>query len=154
MVELKEIARVKRVDVGSPHGIYYYNKEKNEWVLVMKDDGILEPFLGDGYYVIYFDNTRCPACRIYDLSWYSFIELFGKDYDSVNFVIVLCSWFARECDSKAASESFKKYEVRASPTTILWFVKNGEIIATERKDGSMSLDKLAKFIDGFIKKNK
>lgn len=154
MVVPREITRVKRVDVESPHGIYYYDKEKNEWVLVMRDNGILDPFLGDGYYVIYFDNTECPACRIYDLSWYSFIELFGKDYENINFMIVLCAWFARECDSKAASESFKKYEVKASPTTILWFVRNKEIIAVERREGSMSLNKLAKFIDEFIKKNK
>ncbi len=149
----KEKIELDIVDVNSPHGIYIYDKKKDKWVLVRTDGEAFKP-KEDGVYVIYFDNTRCPACRIYDLSWYPYIKLVGKNLENVHFVIILCSWFARNCDSEAAKNSFKEYDVHASPTTYLLYVKNGEIVLKDKFEGSKSLDVLTKKIDEFLEKVK
>ncbi len=139
------------VDVNSPHGIYIYDKEKDKWVLVRTEGEAFKPE-EDGVYVIYFDNTRCPACRIYDLSWYPYIKLVGRNLENVKFIIILCSWFARNCESEAAKNSFKEYDVHASPTTYLLYVKNGEVVLKDKLEGSKPLDVLTKKIDEFLEK--
>jgi hypothetical protein len=106
----------------------------------------------DGIYVIYFDNTRCPACRIYDLSWYAYIKLIGKNLENVYFVIILCEWFAHRCRSEAASKSFEHYKIHASPTTLLLYVKDGKIVLEDRFEGAKTIDYLASRIEEFIRK--
>jgi len=140
--------KTKIVGPESPHGIYVYDKSSNEWVLVRKDGDAFEPWK-DGYYVIYFDNTMCPACRIYDLSWYVFVETIGKRLENTEFVIILCRWFSRDCESEAASKSFKKYGVIASPTTLLLKRENGKIVKEEKIRGVKKLDELIKIVTEF-----
>ncbi len=152
----KKSEHVKRVEldmvgVDSPNGVYIYDKKKNKWVLISTDGEHYVPD-EDGVYVIYFDNTRCPACRIYDLSWYTYIKLFGKDLEDVNFVIILCEWFARNCKSEAAKKSFEYYNIHASPTTVLLYVKNGKVVLEDRFEGAKKLDFLASKIEEFIRK--
>ncbi len=138
------------VGVDSPHGIYVYDKEMDKWVLIRRDDGGFKPE-EDGVYIIYFDNTMCPACRIYDLSWYPYVKLFGRLLEKTHFVIILCAWFAHKCDSEAAKRSFKDYNIHASPTTLLLCIKNGEVKREERIEGVKKLDYLVDSIGRFIK---
>ncbi len=137
--------RTKIVGVDSPHGIYRYNRSTREWVMYERDGECFKPY-SDGYYVIYFDNTKCPACRIYDLFWYPFVETIGRNLGNVEFIIILCEWFARKCESKAASNSFKKFEIIASPTTVLLEARNGEITRQEMLRGIKKIDELLKSI--------
>lgn len=136
----------------SPNGIYVYSPKAGKWMLVT-GEGDEEPFTpkSDGFFVIYFDNTKCPACRAYDKIWFPYIEkkaseLWGKGF---RFIVVLCDWFARECRSKAAAETFRKYEVRASPTTILSAVKGGEQVRLERYEGVLNAEELKLVVEGF-----
>lgn len=137
---------------GSPNGIYVYSPKTGKWMLVTSG-GDEEPFTprSDGFFVIYFDNTRCPACRAYDKVWFPYVEgrapeLWERGF---RFIIVLCDWFARECGSKAAAESFRKYGVRASPTTILVAVKGGEQVRLERYEGVLNADEIKPVVEGF-----
>ncbi|WFO75095.1 hypothetical protein J4526_08485 [Desulfurococcaceae archaeon MEX13E-LK6-19] len=147
---LKPLKRVKIVDVKSPHGVYVYNKKDKLWDLVMVDGEAFKPWK-DGYWIIYFDNTRCPACRIYDFSWYVYVETIGRTMDDTEFVIILCDWFARECKSEAAKKSFEEYDIHASPTTILMKVSNGKIEKMERVRGAKNLGELIEIINKFRK---
>ena len=62
-----------KITVKNEHGVYI--KTRKGWVLYRKEG---DPFkigeLGDKIYIIYFDNTRCPACRMFDPVWWSFIK--------------------------------------------------------------------------------
>ncbi len=135
--------------VDSPHGVYIYDPSKDKWVLTSSNGEAFQPNR-DGVYVIYFDNSLCPACRIYDLSWYTYVKLFASMHENVYFVIIYCDWFAQKCGSRAAAESFKKYNIHASPTTLLLEVEGGKIVREERFEGSKPLEKLADIIEGFI----
>ncbi len=133
----------------SPHGIYVYDFNKDKWVLKMVEGNPVIPW-SDGYYVIYFDNAKCPACRSYDNYWFPFVRLFGRMFSNVNFVVVLCDWFARECISEAASGAFRKFDVHASPTTILLRVVNGEIREKKELSGVKKIDELLNIVSSFI----
>ncbi|MEM4528447.1 MAG: hypothetical protein QXS23_04585 [Desulfurococcaceae archaeon] len=141
-----------KVEPDSPNGVYVYDFSKNKWVLKQVDDGPLQPW-EDGYYVIYFDNAKCPACRAYDNYWFPFVKLFGATFKNTHYVIVLCDWFARECSSDAASGTFRKFDVHASPTTILIYVMNNEIKSQEVISGVKKIDELLNAITQFISKN-
>ncbi|MEM2528393.1 MAG: hypothetical protein QXG40_03245, partial [Ignisphaera sp.] len=56
---------VKRVDEKCPHGIYEYSAEHSMWRFIKSDGEYFKPD-SKGVYVIYFDNTKCSACRKYD----------------------------------------------------------------------------------------
>ncbi|MEM1927327.1 MAG: thioredoxin family protein [Acidilobaceae archaeon] len=105
--------------VGTPNGIYVFQNESKKWVL-LRSQG--EPFslgeLGEGVYFVYFDNTLCPACRAQDQHVLKILLKYGGNAKIV-FVIVLCDWFASTCSSQAAAETFRKYEVKASPTILI-----------------------------------
>ena len=146
----KEGLELEKVGTDSPHGIYVYDFSKEKWVLRQVDGNPNLPW-GDGYYVIYFDNARCPACRVYDNYWFPFVKVFGKMFPEYNFVIVLCDWFARECFSEAASSAYRKFDVHASPTTILLQVRNGQILKKEELSGVKKLDELLNVVTNFLK---
>ncbi len=148
--EVKSV-ELDMVGVDSPHGIYIYDRGKDKWVLVKVSGEYFKPDK-DGVYVIYFDNTMCPACRIYDLSWYPYVKLFSRNLENTYFVVILCAWFAHNCKSEAARESFKHYNIKASPTTVLLCVSNGEVVEEERFEGAKKLDYLATVIDKFVER--
>ncbi len=141
------------VGIDTPHGIYVYDRDRDKWVLIRRNGEAFQPW-SDGYYIVYFDNTLCPACRIYDLSWYTFIKLFGKKYENTYYVIILCDWFAQKCRSEAARKSFEKYNIHASPTTLLLYVENGKIVREERIEGAKTVDQLVDLIEEFMSRNK
>jgi len=145
----KEGLELDKVEPDSPHGIYVYDPGRDKWVLRQFSGNPNLPW-GDGYYMIYFDNTRCPACRSYDNHWFPFVRIFGKMFSDVNYVIVLCDWFARECVSEAASGAFKKFDVHASPTTVLIRVVNNEIKKREEFSGVKKLNELLEILTKFI----
>jgi len=141
---------VKKVVADCPHGIYVYDREKSGWRLIRTEGKHFEVGeLGDGVYVIYFDNTKCPACRKYDLYWYPFMETTAKTLDGYYFVIILCEWFAGKCRSPAAAATFKHYKVVASPTTLLAYVVDGKTIYTEKYEGVLTLEELLKVVPSF-----
>lgn len=149
MVESREY---ETIDPRSPHGIYIYDKEKDKWILLDLKQEYFKP-RRDGVYVVYFDNTRCGACRIYDLYWFPYVKLIGSNLENVYFVIVLCEWFARNCSSKIASKTFQYYDIHASPTTLLLCIKNGEEVDREKIEGVKTMDKIAELVEEFMKKN-
>ncbi|MEM2627990.1 MAG: hypothetical protein QW775_07055, partial [Ignisphaera sp.] len=67
-----------------------------------------------------------------------------------NFIIVLCNWFARDCNSTAAAETFKRFDVHASPTTIVLYVdENNEIKYQEKYEGVLYEFEIKLVLDGF-----
>ena len=108
------------------HGIYYYDFNTKSWRL-LRSEG--DPFtigeLGDGLYMIYFDNTKCEACEMQDEEWIKFIQEF-KGTSNLKAVVILCEWFASKCESQAAAETYRRYKVRASPTIIVALYANGK----------------------------
>ncbi len=147
----KEVASLKRYKVigaDSPHGIYLYDKLNDEWVLTSVDG---EAFLprSDGYYIIYFDNTKCSACRKYDKYWFPYVRKAAKELSDHYFVIVLCEWFARNCRSESASKTFTTFDVHASPTTYLLHVKDGEVAYKEKYEGYLTDTELEKVVGEF-----
>jgi len=144
----REGLELDKVDVDSPHGIYVYDFNREKWVLKQVSGNPGLPW-GDGYYMIYFDNTKCPACRVYDNYWYPFVKIFGKMFSEVNYVVVLCDWFARECVSEAASSAFRKFDVHASPTTMLLHVSGGEIKRKSDVSGVKKIDELLDLLTKF-----
>ncbi len=136
----------KVIDSSSPHGVYVYNKEKKAWVLTQTSGGPFKPEK-DGLYVVYFGNTRCPACKAYDTIWYPYVELLGWKLEDVEFVVVLCEWFTHKCFSEAARNSFKEYNVKASPTTLFVCLKNGEKVFEEKVEGVKDMKFLASKIE-------
>lgn len=147
----KEGLVLEKIEPDSPHGIYVYDCSSEKWVLRQVSGNPDLPW-SDGYYMVYFDNARCPACRSYDNQWFPFVKLFGKLFPEVNYVVVLCDWFARECVSEAASSAFKKFDVHASPTTIVFQAVNGQIVRKEEMSGVKKmnelLEKLTEFVTG------
>jgi len=148
-VAKKIITRLKEVGSTSPQGIYLYDPKDDVWVMQPSDDP--EPFVPkeDGYYVIYFDNTKCPACRRYDIYWYPFVRKYAKKLNDYKFVIVLCGWFARDCVSPTAAATFTYFDVHASPTTYLVHVKGGEIKYKEKYEGVLTDIELEKAVPTF-----
>lgn len=139
------------VGANAPHGIYMYDKKRGKWLLIKRSGGHYTPEK-TGIHVIYFDNASCPACRVYDITWYTYIEMIGRKLDKTYFIIILCDWFAERCGSEAAKKSFQHYNIHASPTTLLLYIENGETIYSEKIEGARTLDYLALKIDEFMRK--
>lgn len=138
------------IEPVNPHGVYIYVRNLDRWVKV-GIDGYFKPAL-DGVYVVYFDNAKCGACRIYDLFWFPFVKLVGN-YSNVYYVVTLCEWFARNCKDDSAIETFKFYDVHASPTTVLIAVKNGEVVDKEKIEGIKRMHELSSVIEKFALKH-
>jgi len=128
---------VKEVTPNDKHGIYKYDKANDVWVYV--DVAGADPFIPkDMYAVMYFDNTKCSACRRYDIYWYPFVRKLSMGPTNFNFYIVLCDWFARECNSIPASATFTYFDVHSSPTTVLLSWVDGKIAYKEKYEGVLS----------------
>ncbi|MEM0361134.1 MAG: hypothetical protein QXH57_05925 [Sulfolobales archaeon] len=147
-VDVSRLSRVKEVSSESPHGIYVYDRSRDEWVLTSTNGNAFKPVV-DGYYIIYFDNAKCHACRSFDSDWFPYIRSIAKKLDRHYFLVVLCEWFSRKCASEAASKTFKEYEVHASPTTYLIYLKNGGIVYKEKYEGRLNSVELVKVVEGF-----
>lgn len=142
------LSRFDEVSGNSPHGIYVFDRVSGKWVLTLVSGDGFKPLL-DGYYVIYFDNAKCHACRSYDGEWFSYIRESIKELHNYYFIIILCEWFARKCSSEAASKSFKEFDVHASPTTYLLYVKNGRVTYKEKYEGKLTKEELRRVVGEF-----
>lgn len=143
------LSEYKEVGPGCPHGLYIYDRERDVWVLFSTRSGDVFVPKADGYYIMYFDNARCPACRKYDLHWFPYVRQNSPRLQDHYFIIVLCEWFARECKSPTASNTFTYYAVHASPTTVLLYVKGGREVYRETYDGYLKTDELEKVVGEF-----
>ena len=135
---------VKEISPDISHGIYLFDINKRAWIRLEESDQHLEP-KEDGVYVVYFNNTKCPACRVFDIIWNIFVSN-AKD-TSIKYYSIVCKWFTHECESKSAKESFKKYNVKSSPTVLIWKVRSGSIVFTEKIEGVTTPTKLAEAIN-------
>lgn len=133
---------VDSIGPEQPHGVYVYDAARSKWVLKHVEGDYFKPW-EDGVYVVYFDNTKCPACRVQDLYWYPFVKIFGSTFKSSHYIVILCGWFTRECDSSIAKGSFQYYDIHASPTILLMHVKDGSVKATSKLEGVKKIDELA-----------
>ncbi|MEM0453249.1 MAG: hypothetical protein QXO98_01120 [Sulfolobales archaeon] len=147
-VDVGKLNRFKEVSSESPHGIYIYDRTRDEWVLTPLEGDAFKPII-DGSYVIYFDNSKCHACRAFDNNWFPYIRSIAKKLDNHYFIIILCEWFSRKCSSEAASKSFKEYDIHASPTTYLMYSKGGNILYREKYEGKLNQAELVKIIEEF-----
>jgi len=134
---------------GSPNGVYVYDSKKRVWSILRREG---EPFrigeLGKGVYIVYFDNLYCPACRSQDHHIYKLVTRYGSRGD-IFFVIVVCDWFADNCNSEAASKTFREYKVTASPTIIVAKVSD-EGVVEERREGVRTDNAIEYYIKKFM----
>jgi len=145
---MPQLIRFKEVGAEAPHGIYVYDRSSDFWVLTSVGGDAFRPLI-DGYYVIYFDNAKCHACRAYDTHWFPYLRRVARELPDHYFIIVLCEWFAQKCNSEAASKTFKEFDVHASPTTYLLHVRGGNVIYKEKYEGSLNYAELEEVIKGF-----
>lgn len=80
--------------------------------------------LGNGRYIIFFDNRKCPFCRIFDVMWD--VLLRDPQLKGVKFLKVVCSYFASDCTNEEAKKAYMEYEVWKSPTVMLVEVTDSE----------------------------
>ncbi|MEM1541389.1 MAG: hypothetical protein QW101_02545 [Ignisphaera sp.] len=140
---------LKIVNETSQNGIYLYDPKNSVWIFLRSDGDSYKPDK-KGIYVLYFDNAKCSACRKYDNIWFPFVQNNANTKNNLYFVVILCNWFARDCTSKAASESFKHYDVHASPTTIVLYVdESGEIKYQEKYEGVLYEFELKLILENF-----
>jgi len=109
------------------NGVYVYNFEEKRWRLLRVDG---EPFrvgeLGPGFYIVYFDNLECSACKLQDEELMKAFSEFEKSLlEKLKPVAVVCDWFARRCRSEAAAKTYKLYDVHMSPTILVCRVDEG-----------------------------
>ena len=117
---------------SSRHGLYVY--EQGAWRYAETLPG------GDGArYALYFDNALCPACRLFDDTWFSFAEKLGG---SLVPVVVLCGWFSRNCSSPKSSRLFHEFNVSVSPTVVFARLEGGRLIEELRLEGVVTLELL------------
>ncbi len=130
--------KASRLGRGSTNGVYRFSFSERLWVILSEDVKPLVP--PERYAVLYFDNTLCPVCRVYDESWYPFIESSSKDLMDMGIApyIVLCDWFTQQCYSAKAALTFINYEVHASPTTIVMATRDGKVTYMEKYEGALS----------------
>jgi thiol-disulfide isomerase/thioredoxin len=147
-VDLSSLSRFKVVSSESPHGVYVYDRVRGEWVLTLISGNAFKPPI-DGYYIIYFDNSKCSACRAYDGTWFKYVEEVAKRLTNHYFIVILCEWFSRKCNSEAASNSFKEYDIHASPTTYLLYFRDGKVVYREKYEGRLNSNELIKIVEEF-----
>lgn len=129
--------RFKEISPENKHGVYKYSGEDDTWVYL--DVEGLDPFIPkDKYAVMYFDNAKCSACRRYDIYWFPFVRSLSNENNEFSFYIILCNWFARDCESLVASATFTYFDVHSSPTTILLSWMDGKVVYKEKYDGVLS----------------
>lgn len=129
---------------GMPHGIYLYRD--GDWVLYRREgDPIRLGEAGDGTYIIYFYNIKCPACRMFTPQWEIFVKLAEKKLKGrLHIFTVLCEWFSRECNSTAAARSFDEMDVTSTPTVVIAKVIDGRVEDKTTLPGYMRADDLLK----------
>lgn len=127
------------ITIRDPDGVYKYDGDS--WKAEENPD------FSEGVHVIYFDNRKCMACRIYDFEWFPLVEEMKKKANGITFWVVLCDWFGSECDSKVASKLFKEYNITASPTTLI--IVNGKV--KNKLEGVVLANKLRKYIQDAFK---
>ncbi len=123
---------LRAVEPTSPHGIYLYLPERGGWVRVSRRD--LE---GDGVYAVYFSNSGCGACRLFDSIWYPSVEKLAARA-SARFVVVLCEYFAGRCESEEASGMFRELGVKVSPTIVVLKRSNAKVVKLLKYEGFAS----------------
>lgn len=133
------------------NGVFVF--KNNSWIKIRNDFWYPKE---DGIYVVFFMNTRCPACKRY---WDSAISKFLENNasrlrDKLRIIYVKCDWFARECSDDTAKNTFLIYLVSASPTTIVIKVEKGEGVYAERYEGKLPYDKLVSVIQEFEERAK
>ena len=121
----------------SSHGAYIYNKAKRVWSPLSNLYRV-----GEKFAIVYFKNTKCSACREFDKHWTRFVEIASARYTDTDFYLVICGWFAEDCDSNYAKALFQKYDIYASPSVLFLHSdgRNEKII--ERISGVLSFKQL------------
>jgi len=120
----------QRLEPLSSHGVYVWSDRR--WIAA--DRSALD---GDGFYIIYFSNSECGACRVFDDVWYPFVEMVSER-SAARFIIVLCGWFTRDCSSEDARSLFKEFDVHVSPTVIVMKRSNGKVEKLLKYEGLTS----------------
>ncbi len=121
----------------SSHGVYVYDKVSEMW----------SPISGlrrtrEGFSIVYFKNTKCSACREFDKYWTRFVENMSARYVDTDFYLVVCGWFAGDCNSKYAKALFQEYDIYASPSLLfLYNVGKSEKIV-EKISGVLNVNQL------------
>jgi len=120
----------RRLELPSSHGVYVWRD--GGWVASSRS-----ALDGNGLYFIYFSNSECGACRVFDDVWYAFVEMLAGR-SAARFAVVLCGWFARDCCSEDARSLFKEFDVHVSPTVVVLKRSSGRVEKLLKYEGLTS----------------
>jgi len=120
----------RKLEPSSPHGVYVWRD--GGWIASSRS-----ALDGDDLYIIYFSNSECGACRVFDDVWYAFVEMVAGR-SAARFAVVLCGWFTRNCSSEDAKSLFKEFDVHVSPTVAVLKRSKGKVEKLFKYEGLTS----------------
>jgi len=134
-----EIAMPYASDFGLPssHGVYVYDKVSGMWSPVSSLHRARE-----GFSIVYFKNIRCSACREFDKYWTRFVEITSARYVDTDFYLVVCGWFAGNCNSKYAKALFQIHDIYASPSLLFLYYDGKSEKIIEKISGVLNFKQL------------
>jgi len=109
------------------NGLYFFDSSTLNWLPLACEEVNLNLFF-DGVNFVYFSNNFCPACRLFNLVWYPFVEEKFSKKDNIYFYVALCNWFTENCDSSCARSAFLYFNIKASPTIVIIIKLKDKII--------------------------
>lgn len=121
----------KKIDHKVSHGIYVFNPQEKVWLPADPSEALS----GDGLKLLYFGNTKCAACTVFNVYWNLLADKVSKGKVDLRLVAVICGWFAGECSSEDAKRLFREYKVNASPTLVFLCGNSGSAVEVDRIEG-------------------
>jgi len=126
------------------NGFYFFDYITHNWVSLTCDEINFKLFF-EGVSFIYFSNNFCPACRLFNLVWYPFVEEKISKKDNLYFYVSLCNWFTENCDSSCAKRAFLFFNIKASPTIAI-IIKHGNKIINNFIEGNLKEKTLCEIV--------
>ncbi|AFZ70527.1 hypothetical protein Calag_0785 [Caldisphaera lagunensis DSM 15908] len=133
--------------IPNSNGFYFFDPKSFKWVIIACDETNLNYF-HDGVNIIYFSNNLCPACKIFNLIWYPFVNNFSKTKNTYFYVFV-CEWFTEFCNSDCSRKGFIYFKIKASPTVVI-IIKHKDKIVKKVIEGNVGIDILNEIVNESI----
>ena len=83
------------------------------------------PLDRDELYLVYFHNLDCPHCARFHPELVEALREEGVP-EGLAYMVV-CRWFASDCDDEDAKTAFIVYRVKSSPAVLAVLVRGGQV---------------------------
>ncbi len=105
-------------------GIYVYENGipiKTD-TLVLKDEKI----------IIYFDNLKCPFCKVFDVVWEMLVDDEKIKEKGIKMIRIVCTFFENNCRNPSSKNAFREYRITRSPSLLLLKQQDNKVV--EKKE--------------------